>query len=85
MALCPGSTKTSFFSNAGIERPIQVKGQQTVDDVIETAMAALDGHKAKVVSGWVNYLSAAATNLVPNSLITRVVGKALRSKYQQET
>lgn len=83
MALCPGSTKTNFFAASGIDRAMQVKGQQTADEVVETAMNALNGTKPKVVSGWANYLASLSTNVVPNSLITRVVGKALRSKYQK--
>ena len=82
LALCPGSTDTNFFKNANIDRMISVKGQQTVDDVVETALNAADGRKSKVVSGWTNYLVATATNFVPNSLITRVMGKGLRSRYQ---
>jgi short-subunit dehydrogenase len=81
MALCPGSTKTNFFDASGIDRPVQVKGQETAEDVVETALRAVKSGKTKVVSGWTNFLAASATNLVPNSLITRVVGKALRSRY----
>ncbi|MGH6611194.1 MAG: SDR family NAD(P)-dependent oxidoreductase, partial [Burkholderiaceae bacterium] len=83
MALCPGSTKTNFFKASDIERPIQVKGQETAEAVVETAMNAVRKGKTKVVSGWANYFAATATNFVPNSLITRVVGKALRSKHQE--
>jgi short-subunit dehydrogenase len=83
MALCPGSTKTNFFDASGIDRPVQVKGQQTVDEVVDTAMKALGGNKSKVVSGWTNYIASLSTNFVPNSMITRVVGKALRSRYQK--
>ena len=82
LALCPGSTDTNFFKNSNIDRMISVKGQQTVDDVVETALNAADGKRSKVVSGWTNYLVATATNFVPNSLITRVMGKGLRSRYQ---
>jgi len=83
LALCPGSTKTNFFAASGIDRPVQVKGQQTVDDVVDTAMNALGGTRSKVVSGWANYIASLSTNFVPNTLITRVVGKALRSRYQK--
>jgi short-subunit dehydrogenase len=83
MALCPGSTKTNFFDASGIDRPVQVKGQQTVDEVVDTAMRALGGNRSKVVSGWTNYIASLSTNFVPNSLITRAVGKALRSRYQK--
>ena len=84
MALCPGSTKTNFFEASNIERPIQVKGQQTVDDVIDTAMKAVGQRKTKVVSGWANYIGSIAGTLVPNSLSSRVMAKALRGRYQKE-
>jgi uncharacterized protein len=84
LALCPGSTKTNFFAASNIERPIQVKGQQTVEDVVETAMRAIAGNKTKVVSGWANYIGSIAGTLVPNSLSSRVMAKALRSRYQKK-
>lgn len=83
LALCPGSTKTNFFKAANIDRPIQVKGQETAEDVVETAMNALNGKKAKVVSGWMNWVAATSSSIVPNALITRVIGKILRPKYQK--
>ena len=82
LALCPGSTKTNFFEASNIERPIQVKGQQTVEEVVETAMKAVRQNKSKVVSGWVNYIGSIAGTLVPNSLSSRVMAKALRSRHQ---
>ncbi len=83
MALCPGSTKTNFFAAANIERPIQVKGQQTVEEVVDTAMKAIAQNKTKVVSGWVNYIGSLAGTLVPNSISSRVMAKALRPRYQK--
>ncbi|PYS99425.1 MAG: hypothetical protein DMF63_12480 [Acidobacteria bacterium] len=84
MALCPGSTKTNFFEASNIERPIQVKGQQTVEDVVNTAMKAIANRKTKVVSGWANYIGAIAGTLVPNSISSRVMAKALRGRHQKE-
>jgi len=84
MALCPGSTKTNFFEASNIERPIQVKGQQTVEDVINTAMKGIAQRKAKVVSGWANYIGSIAGTIVPNSLSSRLMAKALRGRYQKE-
>ena len=83
LALCPGSTKTNFFAASNIERPIQVKGQQTVEDVVDTAMKAVAGNKTKVVSGWANYIGSIAGTLVPNSISSRVMAKALRSRHQK--
>ena len=83
LALCPGSTKTNFFEASKIERPIQVKGQQTVEDVVDTAMNAIAKNKTKVVSGWVNFLGSVAGTIVPNSISSRLMAKALRPIHQK--
>ena len=84
LALCPGSTKTNFFEASKIQRPMQVKGQQTVEDVIDTAMNALARNKTKVVSGWTNFIGSIAGTLVPNSISSRAMGKAMRRLYQKD-
>ncbi len=84
LALCPGSTKTNFFDASNIERAIKVKGQETAEDVEETALKAVGSGKSKVVSGWTNWFVAFATNFVPNSLIARGVARGLRSRYQKD-
>lgn len=83
LALCPGSTKTNFFEASKIERPIQVKGQQTVEQVVDTAMKALSQNRTKVVSGWANFIGAVAGTIVPNSISSRVMAKALRPRHQK--
>ena len=82
LALCPGSTKTNFFAASKIERPVQVKGQQTAEDVIETAMRAIKSGRRKVVSGLANKIGAFLGGHVPHSLSTRAMAKALRPKVQ---
>ena len=82
LALCPGSTQTNFFNAAEIDRPIQVKGQQTPEQVVETALSALKSGRRKVVSGWANYLGALAGAYAPNAVATRLMGRVLRQKYQ---
>lgn len=84
LTLCPGSTKTNFFAASNIERPIQVKGQQTVDDVVETAMRAVAKGRTKVVSGLGNKIGAALGQLVPHSLSRRFMAKMLRPRFQKE-
>lgn len=83
LALCPGSTKTNFFAASNIERPITVKGQQTVEEVVDAAMKALRQNKTKVVSGWTNYFGSLAGTLVPNSISTRLMAKVLRSRQEK--
>jgi len=77
VALCPGSTKTNFFKASKIDRPIQVKGQQTVEEVVETAMRAVRTGKTQAISGFVNWVGAFFGSHVPHSLTTRVMAKAL--------
>jgi uncharacterized protein len=82
LALCPGSTKTNFFAASNIDRPIKVKGQQTSEDVVETAMRAVANGRTKVVSGLANKIGAFLGGYVPNAVSRRVVARALRSQFQ---
>ncbi|MBV9215827.1 MAG: SDR family oxidoreductase [Acidobacteria bacterium] len=84
LALCPGSTKTNFHAAARMDRVIQVKGQETAEQVVETAMRAIKAGRTRVVSGTVNWLVATAVNFVPNALITRAMARGLRGKYQED-
>ena len=82
LALCPGSTKTNFFAASKIERPIQVKGQQTVDDVVETAMRAVKSGRTKVISGLANKIGAMMGKYVPNALSRKAMARVLRPRFQ---
>lgn len=80
LALCPGATKTNFFEAANIEDPVQLKGMQTSEEVVEAALIALDKGKNNVVSGWTNYLVSKIGTFAPNTLVTKSIAKVLRSK-----
>jgi len=82
--LCPGSTKTNFFAASKIDRPIKVKGQQTAEDVVETAMRAITTGRTKVVSGFVNKVGAMFGKYTPNFISRRAMATMLRSQYQGE-
>src|SRR5215213_1604909 len=69
MALCPGVTETNFFQVAGIDRP-PMRTVQTAEQVVETALAALNRHKSTVISGWANWFTVEAERLVPRSAST---------------
>lgn len=84
LALCPGSTKTNFFAASSIDRPIQVKGQQTVQEVVETAFKAVKSGRTKVVSGFSNKIGALLGSYVPNIVSTRVMARMLRSRFQED-
>lgn len=82
MALCPGSTKTNFFKAASMDNPIHAKGQQTVDEVVDTALRGIRQGRTRIISGLTNYITATAVNVVPNKLITRMMGRALGPRYR---
>ena len=82
MALCPGVTETNFFDAAGIGRP-PMRTIQTAEEVVETALRALPHEKPTVISGWTNFITVAAERFVPRSFVTKVAGKALRSRFEE--
>lgn len=83
MALCPGPVETNFFEASNIKERMNAKPPQTAEEVVETALGAIGKGRSKIVSGWANYLVATAVNFVPNSLITKVIARPLRPKYQR--
>lgn len=84
LALCPGPTETHFFDAAKIEDPIMLKGMQTAEEVVDTALNAVRRGKARVVSGWANHFGSLLGTFFPNSLVTRVMAKALRPKFENK-
>ncbi|HEX5873472.1 MAG TPA: SDR family oxidoreductase [Pyrinomonadaceae bacterium] len=81
MALCPGVTETNFFEAAGIDRP-PMRTVQTAEEVVETALRGLARHKTVVISGWANWFVVEAERVVPRSVVTKIAGKALRSRFE---
>jgi short-subunit dehydrogenase len=76
--LCPGSTATNFHAAAGIREPIQIKGVQTADQVVEAALDALEAGRSTKISGAINWMIAHAATFAPNWLVTRAVASQLR-------
>ena len=81
MALCPGVTDTNFFAASEIERP-PMRTVQTPEEVVNAALRGLARKKSVVVSGWTNWFMVEAERVVPRALVTRVAGKALRSRSE---
>ncbi|HQZ95945.1 MAG TPA: SDR family oxidoreductase [Pyrinomonadaceae bacterium] len=84
LALCPGSTQTNFFAASRIDRPVQVKGQQTVEQVVETAIRAMKSGRTKVVSGIANKIGALLGSYIPSFITRRAMASALRPRFQRE-
>lgn len=56
MALCPGVTRTAFFDVAGAPGWLRKQRSQTPDQVVQTALKALEKRRPYVVTGWWNHL-----------------------------
>ena len=85
MAICPGSTKTNFFAASSISDPIKVKGQQTPEQVVDTAMRGIKSGRTKIVSGFANFAVSVLVMFLPNALITRAIASGSRSRYQDNS
>ena len=81
MALCPGVTETNFFQAAGMDRP-PMRTSQTPEEVVEAALRGLEHRKSVVISGWTNWFTTVAERFVPRTFVTKVAGKALRSRFE---
>ena len=81
MALCPGVTETNFFEAAQMDRP-PMRGSQTPEEVVETALRGLKRQKSSVISGWPNFFVAQSVRLFPRSVVLRVTGKVLRQRFE---
>jgi uncharacterized protein len=77
MALCPGVTDTNFFVASEMDRP-PMRVSQTPEQVVDTALKGLKRGRGHIISGWTNYIMTESERLVPRSLVTRVLGKAMR-------
>jgi short-subunit dehydrogenase len=80
MALCPGVTETNFFAAAKMDRP-PMRGSQTPEEVVETALRGLKRKKSSIISGWTNKSVAFSVRLFPRSVVLRLTGKVLRRRF----
>ena len=57
---------------------------QTAEQVVEAALRGVERKKTVVISGALNKIVAYAATITPNSLITRVIGNAMRGKFSEK-
>lgn len=77
LALCPGATETEFYARTGEE--FLTDGRQTAQQVVDTALGALDRSSPTVVSGWKNSLLASGYRVTPRRLMLAVSERLLKS------
>lgn len=76
-ALCPGATETEFFARTGEE--FLTSGRQTSQQVVGTAMAAIDKSTPTVISGLKNAVLANASRITPKKALLAVSARIMKA------
>jgi uncharacterized protein len=74
VALCPGATDTPFFT--GID-DARVGRARTTEQVVRTAMRAIDRGRVVAIDGTTNALLTTGTRFMPRSVVRRIAAAAI--------
>lgn len=77
-AICPGVTQTAFFEVAGVPNWLKKHRSQPVDQVVRTALKAVERRRQYAIPGWINYLLSLSVRLAPRSLVVKESMKYFR-------
>jgi short-subunit dehydrogenase len=75
VVLCPGQTDTAFFD--GIDEA-RVGKARTVEQVVATALRALERGNVVAVDGLANYVLANASRMAPRRVVARIAARMQR-------
>lgn len=75
LAVCPGPTDTKFFQSA---RDIETGNKRTPEQVVDTAIRALDRGRSFVIDGSQNYMMSLLGRLLPRRSVVKMFGSAIR-------
>jgi deazaflavin-dependent oxidoreductase (nitroreductase family) len=78
LTLCPGGTDTEFFVRT--EKEFLTRGRQSAEEVVETALRAVERSTPTVVSGRINALLAAGYRITPRRLLLAMAQQRLRAR-----
>lgn len=76
MTLCPGATETEFFARTG--QQFMTRGRQTPDQVVDTALDAIDKSSPTVVSGAMNSLTSIGYRFIPRKAMAMMSGQMVK-------
>lgn len=69
LALCPGTTRTEFFQEAGVADWLSRRGGQTPDRVVQAALRSLERNRPVCIPGWSNWFTCQLQRIFPRSLV----------------
>ncbi|MGH9899698.1 MAG: SDR family NAD(P)-dependent oxidoreductase [Pyrinomonadaceae bacterium] len=81
MALCPGVTDTGFFAAAnptGETKLPPMRITETPDAVVETALKGINQRKFRIISGFVNQITARISGIIPRRLLLKLIAGVMR-------
>lgn len=78
VALCPGATQTEFFEHAGDAGVLERR--RSVDQVIETALAAMRAGRTVAIDGIENVALANVPRFFPRGVVSRIAAAVMRPK-----
>ena len=84
MALCPGTTRTDFFSVAGVPEWLKKQRSQSPAQVVKAALKGLEKKRLYTVSGWRNYLLSLAVRLATRRMVVTESMKFFRPVSKEE-
>lgn len=81
LAVCPGPTNTGFFDFANMKLEKSPIAYQSSEQVVQTALKAIDARRAVVISGWKNKVAVFAERFLPRSVVTKIAQKTMMAQY----
>lgn len=79
-ALCPGTTETEFFDEAGVPGWLQKQSSQTAAKVVKIGLRAAEKRKSVVVTGRKNWLVSNLARFFPRKLVVLESRKYFRPR-----
>lgn len=83
VALCPGTTETEFFDEAGVPGWLKKQSSQSATKVVKVGLRALEKRRPFVVSGWKNWFTTNLSRFFPRKLVVLETRKYFRPKSTQ--
>ncbi len=84
MALCPGTVATEFFGIAGVAGWLKKRRSHTPNQVVKSALKALDKKRQYIVPGWRNYLLSLSIRLARRKMVVRQSMQFFRPKRKKD-